>query len=117
MTAALPPTQPVAAVIKYNQPQLVVALNEAAQSNSTVRNQIEKLSGSGSIALAGLGVVVASMAMQTLQIMRDPDLRQQMAERTRADLVEYANQIGIKTLETDARTDTGTDTATQETSS
>ena len=100
VTASLPPTQAVAAIIKVNQAQLVASLNTAAQSNAAVRGQIEKFSGSGNVALAGLAVVTANMAIQTIQVMRDPDLRGRLAEQTRSDLLEYAKQVGIKPLET-----------------
>jgi hypothetical protein len=100
VTASLPPTQAVAAIIKVNQAQLVASLNTAAQSNAAVRGQIEKFSGSGNVALAGLAVVTANMAIQTIQVMRDPDLRGRLAEQTRSDLLEYAKQVGIRPLET-----------------
>ena len=109
LTASLPPTQPIAAIIKVNQPQLVASLNTAAQNNASIRSRIEGMSGNGNVALAGLAVVTANMAIQTIQVMRDPDLRGRLAEQTRKDLLAYVEEAGIKPLDTEKTENVQTD--------
>lgn len=95
-TASIPYTQAFAPVIKLNQPALVAQLNQAAQNNSQVRGYVEKLgSGGGGLWVLGLGVTCANMAMQTVQIMKDPELRRQMAEQTRQDLQDFLTANGL----------------------
>lgn len=94
--ASVPYTQAYAALVKLNQPALVAQLNQAAKNNATVRTNIEKLSsGGGGMWMLGLGVTAANMSMQALQIARDPELRKQMAEQTRADLQQFLKDNGL----------------------
>jgi hypothetical protein len=103
-TASVPFTQPYAAVLKLNQPQLVNSLNAAAQNNAKVRAQIEKFtSGGGGLWAMQLAVCGANMAMQSWQVMTDPQLRAQMAESTRNDLKDFLKAQGMVIPEAEAQ--------------
>jgi hypothetical protein len=107
--ASVPYTQAYAALIKVNQPALVASLNQGAQNNSQIRGYVEKLStGGGGVWMLSLGVTSANMAMQALQIARDPKLRSQLAEQTKADLNAYLAENGL-VQKIEAETDAGTD--------
>jgi hypothetical protein len=103
--ASIPYTQPYAAVIKVNQPALIASLNSGAQNNSTLRGYIEKASsGAGGMWMVSLGVVSVNMGMQILQIAKDPELRNQLAEQTKVELTDYMKVNGLIPEETtDAR--------------
>ena len=97
LTASVPFTSPYATVIDANQPQLVAALNAGCQNNSMMRQNVERLSsGGGGIWAVQLAVVGANMSMQALQIMRDPELRQQANEATQAKFREFLKSQGVK---------------------
>ena len=77
----LPVAAPYAAILKGNQAGLVSALNQAANQNATVRNYVEKISGGGNGSwMMSLGMVGVSMAMQGMQMAKDPELRRQVVE-------------------------------------
>ena len=105
--ASIPPTQAYAAIIKLNQPALVASLNQGAQNNAAVRGYVEKMSsGSGGMWMVSLGVTVANMGMQTLQLMKDPQLRRDMAAQTRQELDAFLKANGFGQME---QADNGTD--------
>ena len=93
VTAAIPPTQAFAYVINANANNLTAALAEGAKHSETIRNA---LTGGGEHAWkAQLGIVAVSMAMQTMQLLKDPELRQQAAEHTRAQLQEIVKSAEV----------------------
>src|SRR6185437_16745605 len=101
-TASIPYTQAYAAIVKLNQPALVASLNQGAQNNSQIRGYVEKLSsGGGGLWMMSLGVTSVNMAMQAMQIARDPELRKQLTEQTKADLQSYLSAAGINPIETE----------------
>ena len=90
----IPVAAPYAAVIKANQAGLVSALNQAANQNATVRNYVEKISGGGNGSwMMSLGMVGVSMAMQGMQMARDPELRKQVVEANAQAVQNYLTQI------------------------
>jgi hypothetical protein len=94
--ASIPYTSPYAVVVKQAQPQLVHNLNAAAQNNAQVRGYVEKLgSGGGGVWAIGLSITAAQMGMSILQIARDPELRKQLGEQSRAELQQYLEQQGL----------------------
>jgi hypothetical protein len=95
-TAGLPFTTPYAAVIAANKAGLVGALNAGANANPKVRAQVEKYTGGGGgLWQMQLAVVGAQMAMQTMQLMKDKDLRDQAAESTRTQLHTWLTANGL----------------------
>jgi hypothetical protein len=88
------PVSPYAAILKANQAGLVSALNQAANQNGTVRNYVEKLSGGGNGSwMMSLSMVGVSMAMQSMQMARDPELRQQIVTANAEAAQNYFQQI------------------------
>lgn len=88
------PVAPYAAIVKANQAGLVASLNTAANQNSTVRTYVDKLSGGGNGSwMLSLGMVGISMAMQTAQVMKSPELRQQFVESNAKAVQGYLEKI------------------------
>jgi hypothetical protein len=95
-TAGLPWTTPYAAVLAANKGALVGALNSGANANAKVRTYVEKYTGGGGgLWQLQLAVVGAQMGMQTMQLMKDPALRQQAEESTRAQLHQWLTANGL----------------------
>lgn len=86
VAAALPPTQAVAYVLNTNADPLVAALAEGARHNETIRNALTGTSEHGW--KLSLAVCALNMGLQTLQVMRDPKLREQAAEHTREQIAQ-----------------------------
>lgn len=94
--AATPFTSPYAAVVDANQDQLVAALNGAAQNNAKAREAIQRMtSGGGGVWAVQLAVVGANMGMQTLQILKDPELRKEASEHTQAKFKAFLKAQGV----------------------
>jgi hypothetical protein len=49
--------------------------------------------------MISLGVTVANMGMQTMQLMKDPDMRKQMAAQTKSELDAYLKTMGLGQIE------------------
>lgn len=95
--AGIPYTTPYAAVIDANQVQLIDALNKAAQNNAAIREQIEKLAaGGGGVWAIQLAAVGANMTIQTLQLVRDPELRKEAAAVTQKKFRAFLSAQGIQ---------------------
>jgi hypothetical protein len=93
VTAALPPTQAFAYVLNTNADQLTAALAEGAKHSETLRNFV---AGTGENSWkVQLAVVGLNMGLQTLQLMKDPDLRQRAAEQTRAQMQELVKSVEV----------------------
>lgn len=99
VTASLPPTQPYALVVEANSDALVSALAEGAKHNSTIRAFVNSGQSSWILGLASVGL---SMSMQTLQLLKDPELREQAAATTREHLKAA---MGAKGLDVEAASD------------
>jgi hypothetical protein len=105
-TAGLPFTTPYAAVIAANKAALVGALNAGANQNPKVRAAVEKYTGGGGgLWQMQLAVIGAQMGMQTMQLMRDPELRKQASESTRAQLHQWLKVNGLVTEQQPETTD------------
>lgn len=93
VAASIPPTQAYAYVLNQNADGLVAGLAAGAKHNPTIRKM---LSGGGDSAwMLQLGAVTMSMAMQTMQLMKDPELRAQCADATKQQLRETLLAQGI----------------------
>ena len=92
VTASIPFTQPYALVIEGNSDTLVSALAEGAKHNATVRKFISSGGNTWAIQLASVGV---TMGMQTMQLMKDPELRKEAAATTREHLKAAMKTKGI----------------------
>jgi hypothetical protein len=99
VAASVPPTQAYALVLHNAADGLAAALAEGAKVNPTIRRAV---AGGGNVGwqlqLAGVAV---TMGMQAMQLMKDPALRAQCAEQTRAQLKEAMTVAGLDT-QTDA---------------
>lgn len=96
VAASIPYTCPYAAVIDANQTQLVTALNSAAQNNAKAREAIEKFtSGGGGLWAVQLAAVGTNMTMQTLQIMKSPEIRAEAAAATQAKFRAFLRAQGV----------------------
>lgn len=94
--ASVPYTQPYAAVIDANQSQLVAALNGAAQNNARAREVVEKLAaGGGGVWMIQLAAVGTNMAMQTLELLKSPDLRKEAAAATQHKFRSFLKTQGV----------------------
>jgi hypothetical protein len=102
-TAGLPFTTPYAAVTTANKAALVGALNAGANQNPKVRAAVEKYTGGGGgLWQMQLAVIGAQMGMQTMQLMKDPELRKQASESTRTQLHEWLTANGLVPSEQDS---------------
>lgn len=92
--ASIPYATPYAIVLEASKPALVANLNQAANHSPRARSYVEKMTaGGGGMWAVGLAVTGASMASTALQIAKDPELRAQAAEHTKARLSEYMKQF------------------------
>jgi hypothetical protein len=96
VSAAIPITQPYALVVEANSDGLASALAEGAKHNSTIRAFVHSGESSWILSLAGVGL---TMATQTLQLMKDPELRAQSAATTREHLKDFMRAKGLKVPE------------------
>jgi hypothetical protein len=98
-TASIPYTTAYAAIISANKDGLTAAVAAGAKQNTTMRAYVEKFSGSGGGMWAvQLAVVGTNMAMQGMQLMKDPELRKQCAEQTRAEMKAFLTANGVTKL-------------------
>jgi hypothetical protein len=92
--SSIPVTSPYAALVHANQPGIVAAVNQGAQVNTGMRNYVEKLtSGGGNAWMLQLGLIGVNIAMQGLQLARDPELRRQLAEANTAQVQAYVEAV------------------------
>lgn len=91
--AMIPVTQPYAAVLSASSDGVAGALAEGAKHNETIRGWLT--SGTESTWKLQLAGVAVTMGMQCWQIARDPELRDQAREVTRAQLAEALRAKGI----------------------
>jgi len=98
--AAIPWTTPYAAVVEANQEQLVTALNAGCQQNPQIREAVERWSsGAGGVYMLQLAAVGTNMAVQTVQLLKDPALRAQATEHTRGKFRDFLAAQGVKVPE------------------
>jgi hypothetical protein len=91
--AALPWTKAHAAIIRAQTPAMAPAWNQAAQQNATVRKYVQKLSGEGSWSwVLPVTVVTTPVLMGFWQVMRDGDLRRQLAAQTDHDFMAFITE-------------------------
>jgi len=88
--AAVPLThaQALGAVWKHQLPAQVAAWNAAAQQDPGVRRAVENLSA-GPTWVVGIAIATAPLVGAAVAIVRDPDVRTQLAEQTRAEFAEF----------------------------
>jgi hypothetical protein len=104
--AGIPYTTAYAAVLHANKAAVVGALNAGANQNAKVRAQVEKYtSGGGGLWQMQLAVVGAQMAMQTMALMKDKELREQTAAGTREQLHTWLKANGLVTEQPQEATD------------
>ena len=96
VTATIPFTQPYALVIEGNSDALSSALAEGAKHNTTIRAWVSSGQSSWMLGLASVGL---TMGMQAFQLMKDPELRKEAAETTRAHLKAALVAKGIEVPE------------------
>lgn len=94
--AGIPWTTPYAAVIDANAEALTGALANGAQHNPKIAAALEKAaSGGGGVYVLQLAAVGVNMSMQTLQLMRDPELRAEAAKATQVKFRAFLAAQGI----------------------
>jgi hypothetical protein len=93
VAASLPPTQAFAYVLAANADGLAAGLAEGAKHSTTIRTVVAGTGGN--TWMLQLGATGLNMAMQTMAILRDPDMRKQAAEATRVQLREAMQAHGI----------------------
>jgi hypothetical protein len=84
----LPHAQALGAVWRHQLPAQVQAWNVAAQQDAGVRRGVEKLAG-GPTWVIGVAIATAPLVGAGVAIMRDPDIRADLAEQTRAEFGEF----------------------------
>jgi hypothetical protein len=84
----VPHTQALGAVWKHQLPAQVQAWNLAAQQDPGVRHAVEKLS-SGPTWLIGIAVATAPLVGAAVAIVRDPQVRADLAQQTQAEFAEF----------------------------
>jgi len=95
--AALPWTTAYAAVVEANQEQLVAALNAGCQQNPRIRAAVEQWSsGAGGVYVLQLAAVGTNMAVQTMQLLKDPELRRQATAHTQGRFRDFLAAQGVK---------------------
>ena len=92
IAASIPVTQPYALVIHTNADALAKSLAEGAKHNATIRAFVASGESTWIIGLASVGM---TMSLQTMQLIKDPELRADAADKTREQLKEA---IGAKAL-------------------
>ena len=74
--AGIPWTTPYAAVVDANAEQLAGALANGAKHNTRIAAALDRaMNGGGGVYALQLAAVGANMAVQTVELMRDPALR------------------------------------------
>lgn len=95
--AAIPYTCAYAAVVDANSANLTAALANGAKHNPKIRAALDKAAtGGGGVYALQLAAVGANMAIQGLQIMRDPELRAEAEAATRAKFRQFLAAQGLK---------------------
>lgn len=95
--AGIPWTQPYAVVVDANAGDLTGALANGAKHNPKIRAALEKAAtGGGGVYMLQLAAVGANMAVQTLELMRDPALRAEATQHTRKKFRAFLRASGIK---------------------
>lgn len=92
VAASIPYTQPYALVIEANSDALAASLAEGAKYNATIRGWV---SAGQSSWMLGLASVTLTMTMQAWSLARDPEMRDEAAEATRASLKKRLAEKGI----------------------
>jgi hypothetical protein len=94
--AAIPMTTAYAAVIEANQEQLVGALANGAKHNPKIAQALEKAAtGGGGVYALQLAAVGVNMGMQTLQLLKDPQLRAEASAHTQQKFREFLKAQGV----------------------
>lgn len=94
--AATPYTSAYATVIEANEQSLVAAGNAACQNNQQIRETVERWSaGGGGVWVLQLAAVGTNMAVQTLQILKDPELRAASRKHTEGKFREFLKAQGV----------------------
>jgi hypothetical protein len=95
--AALPVThaQALAAVWKHQLGAQVHAWNAAAQQDPGVRRAVEKLSA-GPTWVVGIAIATAPLVGAGVAIMRDPQIRADLAKQTRAEFAEFLSSAAAE---------------------
>jgi hypothetical protein len=83
VAASIPFTSPYALVINANADALSSALAAGAKQSEAVRRFVSSGENTWKLQLASVGL---SMGMQTLQLMKDPELREQARAKTQEQL-------------------------------
>lgn len=96
VAASIPVSQPYALVVESNADALVSALAEGAKHSGTIRAFVNSGQSSWILGLASVGL---SMGMQTWQLMKDPELREQAAATTREHLKAAMAAKGLQVQE------------------
>jgi len=100
--AAIPVShaQALGAVWKLQLPAQVQAWNAAAQQDAGVRRAVEKLAG-GPTWMVGIAIATAPLVGAGIAIVRDPAVRTQLAEQTRAEFAEFLKSASPDHAEVD----------------
>ena len=95
--AATPYTSAYATVVEANADQFVAALNAGCQNNTTIRETVERWSsGGGGVWALQLAAVGTNMAIQTMQLMKDPVLRAESRAHTEGKFRAFLAAQGVK---------------------
>jgi hypothetical protein len=97
--ASLGPTQPYAFALSQSADPLTDALADGAKHNDFIRRMVS--GGGGNAWQLKLAAAGMQFGMTTLAIMRDPEMKKQAAEATRAQLAAAMQAQGIKVPGTD----------------
>lgn len=95
--AGVPWTTPYACVVDANAPQLAGALANGARQNAKIAGFLDRaMTGGGGVWALQMASVGANMAVQTLELMRDPDLRRFATEQTRTKFRTWLKANGVE---------------------
>lgn len=94
--AGVPWTAPYACVVDANAPQLAGALANGAKQNAKIAGFLDRaMNGGGGVWALQMASVGANMAVQTLELMRDPALRQAATAQTRTKFRAFLKANGV----------------------
>lgn len=95
--AGIPWTTPYAIVVDANAADLTSALANGARHNPKIAAALEKAAtGGGGVYMLQLAAVSANMAIQAVELMRDPVLRLSATAHTRTKFRAFLKAQGIK---------------------
>jgi len=95
--AAVPWTTPYAVVIAANAEALTAGLANGARHNPRIREALDKAAtGGGGVYMIQLAGAAVTMAFQSMELLRDPALRQEATVATRKKFREFLAQNGVK---------------------